>query len=321
MLNLRFPVCMIVFGLMVLSMGVASGQAYPNKPIRIVTGAAGGSSDFPTRIIAQELSSAFGQPIVVDNRSGGTTLKSAELVAVAPADGYTLLVAGNALAVQPLLVKASYDPFKDFSPIMLISQEIRVFTVNPSLPVNSIKELIALAKAKPGALNYASGGIGGAPHIDMEAFKSITGINIVHIPYMGSPPAITALVSGEAQIGIVDLGLLVPFMKSGKLRALAIGSAKPSVLAPGLPTVAATVPGYESPAFVGMFAPAKTPGTVIKRLNEEVARYIKLPEVTERLFNGGEEVLAGTPEQLAAIMKGDVARKGKVIKDLGIKVE
>ena len=321
MLKLHFTVCMIAFGPMVLDAGVASGQAYPSKPIRMITGAAGGSSDFPTRIIAQGLADAFGQPIVVDNRSGGTTLKSAELVAVARPDGYTLLVAGNALGVQPLLVKASYDPFKDFSPVTLIAQEIRVFAVNPSVPVNTIKELIALAKAKPGVLNYASGGIGGAPHIDMESFKSITGINIVHIPYMGSPPAITALISGEAQIGIVDLGLLAPHVKSGKLRALAVGSARPSVLAPGLPTVAATVPGYESPAFVGVFAPAGTPGTIIKRLNEEIVRYLKLLEVTERLFNGGEEVLAGTPEQLAAVMKGDVTRKGKVIKDLGIKVE
>jgi tripartite-type tricarboxylate transporter receptor subunit TctC len=194
--------------------------------------------------------------------------------------------------------------------------------VHPALPVNSIKELIALAKAKPGALNYASGGVGTTPHLAAELFKAMAGVNIVHIPYKGAGPAISDLIGGQVQLMFPNAAAVGPHLKSGKLRALAVTSSQPTALVPGLPTVAASgLPGFSSVLIVGMFVPAKTPATLINRLNQEIVRVLNNPEVKEKLFNTGSDVVGSSPEQFAAAIKSEVARLGKVIKDVGIKAE
>jgi tripartite-type tricarboxylate transporter receptor subunit TctC len=210
----------------------------------------------------------------------------------------------------------------DFSPIAIATRDVLIFTVHPSLPAKSVKDLIALAKARPGQLNYASGGIGGAAHLPVELFNAMAGVNIVHIPYKGLALAITALIGGEVQLLVLDVGLATPHMKSGKLRALAVTSAKPSVLAPGLPTVAASgLPGYEASAVTAIFAPARTPVAIINRLNQEIVRFLRTPEAKEKFLAAGVDTVGSTPDELAAMLKFDIATTAKLIKDAGIKVE
>ena len=316
MLNLHLVVWMFFVGVMAIGADVVFAQDYPGKPIRIITSGVGGNSDFDARQIAQEISGPLGQPVIVDNR---TSMLAAELVAKAPPDGYNLHVSST-LWIAPLLQKTPYE-MSDFSPISMIETQANIVIVHPSLPVKSIKELIALAKARPGALNYGSGATGGSTHLGVELFKSMAGVNIVRIQYKGSGPVIPALIGGEVQLTIQDVGNVVPQMKSGKVRALAVTSAEPSALAPGLPTVAASgLPGFEAIGQTGIFAPAKTPAAIIKRLNQEIVRFLNRADVKERFLAFGEEVVASSPEQLAATIKSDVAKWGKLIKDAGIKV-
>jgi tripartite-type tricarboxylate transporter receptor subunit TctC len=312
---------MLSVGMMVLGAGVVSGQEYPNKPIRIVTTAPGGGGDFVSRIIAEGISGPLGQPVIVDNRATG--LVASEFVSKAPPDGYTLTVAGGAFWILPLLLrKAPYDVVRDFSPISLLVREVNVVVVVPSLPVNSITELIALAKKKPGALNYASTGVGGTDNLATELFKSMAGVNIVHVPYKGTAPGIAGLLGGEVQMAITDSGNVAAHVKSGRLKALAVTTAEPSTLVPGLPTVAASgLPGYEMVGMTSIFAPAKTPVAIIKRLNQEIVRVLNLPSVRERFFNSGVEVVGSSPEQLAATVDSEIAKDGKIIRDAGIKVD
>ena len=321
MLILPFVVRMFPLGLMVLGAGVVSGQDYPNKPIRIVTAAAGGGSDFMARQVAQGISGPLGQPVIGENRGGG--IIPVDYVSKAPPDGYTLLVQGAVAWVAPLLLrKAPYDMVRDFSPLSLLVKEVYLVAVHPSLPVKSVRELIALAKTRPGELNYSSSIAGGSGHLAGELFRSMAGVNIVHVPYKGTAASITALISGEVQLTITDAGLMTPHVKSGKLRALAVTSAEPSALVPGLPTAAASgLPGYEAVGRTGIWAPAKTPAAIIERLNQEIVRVLNLPDVKERFFNAGVEPVGSSPEQFAAIVKADIAKLGKLIKDAGIKVE
>ena len=319
MLLSRFAVGMFSVGLMLPGAGRVLGQDFPNKPVRIVTSVAGGGNDFAARLIAPGLATRLGQPVIVDNK--GSTLLSTDISAKALPDGYTLHVNGALLWIYPMLQKAPYDAIRDFSPVALISTEPSLVAVHPSVAVNSIKELIALAKARPGVLNYGSTAAGGATHLAVELFKSMAGVNIVNVPYKGSGPAITALLSGEVQLLIFDVGLLLPHAKSGKLRALAVTSAEPSALVPGLPTVAASgLPGYEKVGMTGIWAPAKTPAAVINRLNQEIVRVLGQPEVKERVTNAGADIVASSPEQFAATIRSDMARMGKVIQDAEIKV-
>jgi tripartite-type tricarboxylate transporter receptor subunit TctC len=291
---------------------------YPNKPIRLVTGLAGGAADVLARLTVQGISGPLGQTVVVDNRGGG--LIPGEIVSKTPADGYTLLVTGGNLWITALLQKAPYDAMKDFLPITVLVRTVTVLVVHPSVAASSVKELIALAKAKPGQLNYGSGATGGAGHLAGELLKSMAGVNIVHVPYKGNAPQVTGLITGEVHMVIGDVSLVMPHVKSGKLRALAVTSAEPSAMVPGLPTVAASgVPGYESGAIYGMWAPAKTPRAIIQRLNQEVVRYLRKPEAKEKFFNAGAEIVANSPEEFAAIIKSDIAKWGKLIKDVGIK--
>jgi tripartite-type tricarboxylate transporter receptor subunit TctC len=294
--------------------GAGSGwaQDYPNRPIRIVTGPAGGGGDFTARQIAQGITAAMGQPVIIDNRSG---VAQGEAVVKAPP-------AGGNVWIAPLLQKTPYDVMRDFSPVAQIERTALVVTVHPSLPVKSIAELVKLAKAKPGQLDYASSAIGGTPHLAVELFKYMAGVDIVRIPYKGSAPALTGLMSGEAHMTITDVGLAAPHTKSGRLRALAVTSAQPSALAPGLPAVASSgVPGYEAIGMTGMFAPAKTPAAIISRLGQEILRTLSQPEVRDRFLNSGVEPVGGTAEQFAAAVKSDIDRLGKLIRDAGIKSE
>jgi len=297
---------------------VTSGQDYPNRPVRVVTSAAGGGSDFAARMVAQGIAGPLGQQVIVDNRT--SSILSSEFVSKAPPDGYTLLVNGAIVWINPLLTKAPYE-VSDFSPISQIERAVNIVVVNPSLPVKSIKELIGLARAKPGAMNAGVTSPGSSIHLATELFKAMAGVNIVSVPYKGAAQAITDVISGEIQLMFTVTATGMPLVKSGKLRALAVTSATPSALTPGLPTVAASgVPGYESIGLSGIWAPAKTPAAIINRLNQEIVRTLHLPDVKEKFFNSGVETVGSSPQEFAALIKADIARMEKVIKEAGIRI-
>jgi tripartite-type tricarboxylate transporter receptor subunit TctC len=295
------------------------GQDYPSKPVRIVTASAGGGADFISRQLAQGISPLLAQPVVIDNRPSGVI--AADAVAKSAPDGYTITVGGGSVWIFGLLQKSPYDVVRDFAPIALVSRQPNMLVVHPSVPAKSVKELIALAKARPGELNYAAASVGSAGHLGSELLKSMAGVNIVWVPYKGSPAAITGLLAGEVHMMITDVGNVAPHVKSGRVRALGVTSGEPTALAPGMPTIAGSgLPGYEAIGYTGVWAPAKTPGAIINRLNQEIVRVISPPEVKERLLNAGEEVVGSGPEQFGAVIKADIARMGKVIKEAGIKV-
>jgi len=320
MLRSRFVAAISSVCLIVLGAGMVLAQDYPSKPIRIVTGSVGGGNDAMSRQIAQGISGPLGQPVIVENR--GTGFLSAEVVYKSPPDGYTLLVGAATLWMSAFFQKVPYDAVRDFSPVSLISRDVNVLVVHPSLPVKSVRELIALAKSRPGELNYGSGSRGSSSHLAAELLKHMAGVNIVWVSYKGSAPVITALIGGEVQLTLLDPGLVAPHLKSGRLRALAVTSGTPSALAPDLPTVAASdLPGYEVVGMTVMLAPAKTPDAIVNRLNQEVVRVLNLPDVKERLLTAGSEVVASSPGQLAVTMKSEIAKWGKVIKDAGIKFD
>ena len=320
MLKMRNAAWMTTVAAMVFGAGVASGQDFPNKSIRVVTAAVGGGADFVARLVAQEIAGGLGQQVIVDNRTGGTV--QAEIVAKAPPDGYTLLAATGAFWTFPLMQKVPYDPVRDFSPVSLTVSAPSVLVIHPSVGANSVKELIALAKAKPGSLNYASGPSGSSNHLASELFKSLAGLNIVRIAYKGSGPGTVAVIGGEAQMIITSPNTVAPHVKAGKLRALAVTSAQPSVLVPDLPTMAAAgVPGYESVSRDAIFAPAKTPAAVINRLNQEIVRALNRADVKEKFLKAGTETVGSSPQQLAVWLKAEMARLGKLIKVAGIKTE
>ena len=296
---------------------VALSQDYPSKVIRIVAGSVGGGNDVVARLLAQGISGPLGQPVIVENRGPGVL--PIEFAFRMPPDGYTLLVNGSTLWTIPFLQKTLYDPVRDFSPITLATVVPNLLVVHPSLPVRTVKDFIALAKARPGELNYSSTSTGSAGHLAGELLKSMAGVNLVRIPYKANVASITAVISGEVELTITDVGLLKAHARSGRVRALAITSARPSALYPGLPTVAATLPGFELIATTGVYAPAKTPQAIINRLNQEIVRVLKTPEIKEKFLNSGTEVVAGTPDELAAFLKSDMARMAKIIREAGIK--
>ncbi|OGA38481.1 MAG: hypothetical protein A3G24_13265 [Betaproteobacteria bacterium RIFCSPLOWO2_12_FULL_62_13] len=305
---------------LMLAGSVVYCQDFPNRPLRIVTDAAGSGNDFAARLIAQGLTASLGHRVIVENRPSGVIPR--EIVAKAPPDGYTMLLAASAMWIGPLLQKTSYDPITDFSPITLTSGTPNILVVHPSLPVKSVKELIALAKARPGELNYSSGSLGSTPHLAAELFKSMTGVNIVRISYSSASVRMTSLVSGEVQLEFATGGSVAQYLKMGKLRALAVTSAQPSPLIPGVPTIAASgVPGYESVGMTGMLAPAKTPGTIISRLSHEIVRVVNQPDVKQKFADSGVEAIGNSPEEFAAKMKLEIARWSKIFKDAGIRAE
>ena len=304
---------------MALGAGLAFAQNYPYKPIRILAIGPGGGSDFPARLIAPALGASLGEQVIVDNRGG---IIPAELVSKAAPDGYTLLVAGSTTWIGPLMQKLPYDPVKDFAGVSVINQSPNILVVHPSVPVNSVKELIALAKARPGALNYGSGGTGSTPHLAAELFKSMAGVNIVRVAYKTGSAALVDLMGGHTQLAFPSAGDMAPYIKSDKLKPLAVASAKPSSLFPDLPTVAATgLPGFESVSYNGLFAPAKTPPAIIRRLNQEVVRIINTPGVKEKFLAVGMEPRTSSPEEFDTIVISEMARAAKLIKDAGIRAE
>jgi len=308
-------------GVVALEAGAASLQEFPSRPIRIVTAEIGGGNDFAARIIAQGIMPALGKPVIVENR-GGSVVVSAQIVGKALPDGHTLLLYGSNLWILPFMRdRVPYDPIMDFSPITNATSSPCVLVVHPLLPAKSTAELIALAKARPGQLNYA-GASGGIIHIAAELFKSMAGLDMVYVPFKGGSPALMALVGGQVQLMFPTAGTVAPHLKSGRFRALAITSAQRSPLFPDLPTIAASgLPGYESVARFAVLAPAKTPPAVINRLNLEIVRVLAMADVREKFHNAGIETVGGTPAQLAATMKSDMARLGKLIKAAGIRAE
>jgi tripartite-type tricarboxylate transporter receptor subunit TctC len=307
-----------LIGLSALLLPLAAWSAnatYPTRPIRIVTSEPGGGNDIIARIIAEGINSSLPQRAVVDNRG----IVAAEIAARAAPDGHTLLVYGSNIWLTPFLRnKVAWDPIRDFTPVILAVQLPNILVAHPTLAAKSVKDIIALAKAKPGELNYAAGTIGVSPHLAAELFKALAGVNITMVPYKGGGPALNGLIGGETHIMFPNAGAVMPHIRSGRVRGIAVSTAKPSALVPDLPTIAAAVPGYETMAVIHMFAPAKTPTAIIDVLNGEAARTLNKPETRERLFNIGAEVVAGTPTQLGAYMRADMEKMGKVIKDAGI---
>ena len=296
----------------------ACAQNYPSRPVRIVASAAGGGSDLVTRAIAQKLSAQLGQSVIVDNRGGGVI--PGQIVSLAPADGYTLLYYGSALWVSPLMRdETPYDVQRDFAPITLAVSSPNIMAVNPAVPANSVKEFIALAKAKPGVLNYGSGSPGTANHLAVELFKSMTGTNIVAIPHKGAGPAVISLLGNQVQMMIAPDSALSAHIKLNRLRALGVTSAKRSPQYPDLPVIAEAVPGYEFTTIWGIFAPVKTPKPILERINREIVSALNSAEMKPILARAGVDVVASTPAQLAAAVKEDIVRLGKVIKDANIR--
>jgi tripartite-type tricarboxylate transporter receptor subunit TctC len=314
----RLVACLVFASATALSAAVAEGQGYPVRPVRIVTAPVGAGNDFMARIIAQGLAAGLGQQLVVDNRPAAIL---GELVAKAPPDGYTLLAVGSVLWLTPLLQdNVGYDPVKDFAPISVTSRSVNLLVVHPSLPAGSVKALIALARAKPGQLNYATGGTGSSNHLAGELFKSMAGVNLVRIPYKGAGPAVNDLLSGQVQIMFPTTASSLQHVKSGRLKALGVTSLKPTVLAPGLPALAESgLPGYESVVIYGFFAPAKTPPAIVERLNAELVPFLRSEATTERLLNSGVEPVGSSPRELATVMESEMTRMGKLIKDARIR--
>jgi tripartite-type tricarboxylate transporter receptor subunit TctC len=304
------------------SFSLAQAQApFPSKPIRlIVTSPPGGANDILNRSLAARLSESIGQPVLIENRPGASGFVAAEMVAKAAADGYTLLGATEAtLVANPLFFKkVPYDPQRDFSPVTMTVEVHYVLLVHPSVQAYSVKELIALARAKPGALNYASSGNGSAFHLGMEMFKRMAGVDIVHVPFKGSALSVNAMLSGEVQIMLNGTPTGLPLAKSGKLRALAVAGRKRSAVAPELPTIAESgLPGFELSGWFGTVAPAGTPAPVIARLNGEYLRALRAPEMRERLESFGFEVVGNTPEEFASRMRSESQRMARVIEESG----
>ena len=300
--------------MMVLGASAVSGQNYPNKPVRLVTSQVGGINDISARLIGPKVSARWGQPMVVQNFP---TVVSIETVAKAAPDGYNLLISGSPLWTEPLLQNVSYDPIRDFSPITMLAGGTSVVVVHPSLPVKSIKELIALAKARPGELNFGTGGSGSTTHLSIELFSAMAGIKMVQVAFKGQGPNVIALVSGEIQLTFTGTGAAKTYIDSGRLRALAVSSAQPSMLVPNLPTIAASgLPGFEARSYVGLFAPAKTPAAIINRVNQEVVRAVE--DVKEQFYSSDVEAVTSSPDELLATIKSERTKWGKVIKDIGL---
>ncbi len=303
-------------GMFAASAAGVIAQTYPVRPVRMVAPEPGSSANLIARVIAQELTSALRQQVIVDNRG----IVAVETVAKAQADGYTLLFYSDPMWLTPIFHEVSWDPVRDFSPIAPAARAPAVLVVHPSVPAKTVKELIALAKAKPGELNYGSGNSGSTPHLGGELFKSMAQVEIVRINFKGTGPAVTALLGGQVQVMFPGAGSITQHVKSGRLRALAVASAAPSALAPGLPTVAeAGLPGFETSSHFGVFAPVKTPAATIVRLSQEIGRALNRTEPKERLFNVGIETAPGTPDDLATLVKSEMAKWSKVIKESGMR--
>ena len=311
--------------LLALAWAHVATAAYPDRPIKlIVPFAPGGGNDTVARLVSERLGSELGQPVIVDNRPGAGGVIGAEAAARAPADGYTLFLGGvGSHAINPNLHKdLSYDPIKDFAPITLVASAPLILVVHPSVPANSVKELVALAKAQPGKLNYASNGNGSSSHLAAVMFASLTGVDMVHVPYKGLSPALTDLLSGQVQLMFSSVVAILPHVQAGKLRALSVTSAKRIPALPNVPTVAESgVKGYDVILWHGLIGPKGLPKTVVDRINAEATKALKLKETAEQLQNDGVAPAGGTPEQFLAQIKKEIGVWRKVATDAGVKAE
>jgi tripartite-type tricarboxylate transporter receptor subunit TctC len=302
----------------------AYSQPYPARPIRLVVAqSVGGNADFVSRNYAQRLAERFGRQIVVDNRPGGGGVIATEIVAHALPDGYTLLVAPTQHAINPSLhSKLPYDPVRDFAPISLLGMSAAVVVVTPSLPARNIAELIALAKSRPGKLHFASSGTAAATHLAGELFKALAGVNVIHVPYKGAPPALVDLASGQVEMMFASPPSAMPLVRSGRVRAIATTGAKRAAYLPDVPTaIESGLPGYETGSWQALFAPAHTPPAVVDRVYREVADIARQPEMRDRLAADGSEPIGSTPRELAEHIRAEMARYAKVIKTIGLKLE
>jgi tripartite-type tricarboxylate transporter receptor subunit TctC len=298
--------------------------AFPSKPIRIIVPASpGGAADILSRTIAQKLSDTWGQQVLVDNRTGAAGIIGAEAAAKAPNDGYTIMMGfAGVIAVNPSLYKIlPYDSVKDFAPVTLVAMSPLMLVVHPAVPAYSVDELIALAKAKPGQLNFASTGSGSTQHLSAELFKSMADINMTHIPYKGSSLAYPDLLAGNVSLMFENMLSMLPNAKSGKVRALAVTGTKRSAAMPEVPTVAESVPGFSAVGWYGVLAPAGTDATIVNKLSAEINRILKLPEVSERLSSLGAEPTGSTPDEFAAHIRTEIAKWGKVVRESGARIE
>jgi tripartite-type tricarboxylate transporter receptor subunit TctC len=317
--------CTAVIAFTAVAAAHAVAQTYPTKPIRVVVPfPPGGAVDFYARVVQQPLSEMLGQPVVIDNKSGASGMVGAEAVAKAAPDGYTLLLGNIAsLAIDVgIYPKMAYDPLKDFTPIIRTVDVNYVLVVHPSLPVKTVPELIAYAKANPGKLSYGSAGSGSLPHLGTELFKVQTGVDIVHVPYKGGGPMVTDLLGGNVQLVIADQANLMPHVATGKLRALAVATKKRSPIAPDLPTIAETgLTGFEATAWQGLVGPVGMPPDVVKHLNEAFNKVMAMPAIREKLIGGGLDPVGGTPEQFGRFIGTEIDKWSKIAKDVGAKAE
>jgi tripartite-type tricarboxylate transporter receptor subunit TctC len=303
--------------IMALSAAHAWSQSYPTRTVRIVVPyAAGGNTDIVTRLLAQHLSTGWGQQVIVDNRAGGATNIGSELVARAQPDGHTLLMGGASNAINMTLFrKPPYDTLKDFAPIALCTVGANLLSVHPSIPVKNLREVIALAKARPGQLNFASSGIGSSNHMAGELFKLMASINITHVPYKGNTPALADLIGGHVEMGFAGITAQVPLMKAGKIRGIALSSKERFPAIPEIPTFHESgVPGYESSTFFGLMAPSGTAPEIVRKVNADVAKVLARPDIKERLTNDGQIPGGGPSEQFTQFLRAEVAKYAKVIK-------
>jgi tripartite-type tricarboxylate transporter receptor subunit TctC len=302
-----------------------AADTWPGRPIRIVAPSTPGDApDVIARILAERLSVALGTQVFVENHPGAGGVVGSDIVAKAPADGYTLIIgnAGSHGINAAVYAKLPYDIQKDFAPVSQVAISPNIMVVNPDLPINSVQQFIAYAKSRPGALSYASGGNGSSAHMSMELFKSMTGVDLVHIPYKGSSPALTDVVSGQVAVMIVNLPPAVPLVKAGKVRALAVTTRARSPLLPDIPTVNESgVAGFETVAWFGILAPAATPKEIVARLSAEIAKIARSPEMRERLLALGAEPVGSTPDEFAAVIGRDIAKWTPLAKTVGIKVD
>ena len=311
----------VVLGLLVSDL---LAQGYPAKPIRVIDAyPPGGSTDIVARLIGPKFQESQGQPWVIDNRPGAQGIIGTDIVAKAPPDGYTLLMFTGSHTVHPSIYKnLPYDLVKAFAPVTQTTTTTNVLVVHPSVPARTVKELIALAKARPGGLNFASGGPGSSTHMAAELFKSMAGIRMTHIPYKGAAPAVMATVGGETDLVFGSMPAAAPHIRSGRLRALGVSTAKRAIAMPELPTIAeAGLPGYESTNATGVLAPAGTPREIVAKLQQEIARVLNLPDIRERLLSLGAEPVGGTPEQFGEFIRTEIAKWAKVVKATGMELQ
>jgi len=310
----------LAIALAALNAGDAFAQGYPNRPVRVlVPFAAGGAVDVLARLIGQKLSEGLGQPVIIENRPGAGGNLASDVLAKSAADGYTVLQTVNGIAISPSLYKTlPFDSQKDFTAVTQIVESQLILVANPNLPASNVAEFVALAKSKPGALNYGSTGVGNPLHLTMEMLKSATGIDIQAVPYRGDAPANAALIAGEIQLGVMPMATTLPLVEAGRLKALAIGGAKRSPAMPTVPTVSETIPGFESTSWQGYFVPAGTPREAVVRLQQEIVKVLKLPDVIERLRAGGNEGIGSLPEEFDTRFRADIIKYSKIIADAKI---